>query len=90
MQLAGEFPQQLLEAHQLATIGRMVSVGLGVAVVPELCRQQMQTMGILCKPVSKHPIERRVGIFTRRRHPLSQAAQALVEHLQAHFGGQSG
>ena len=85
MKRAGVSPPRLLEANQLATIGRMVSVGLGCAVVPELCRQQMESMGVVCRPMDQHAIERQVGIFTRKRHALSQAAQALHEQLQQHF-----
>lgn len=82
---AGVVPDRLLEAGQLATIGRMVSVGLGVAAVPQLCREQMESMGVICKPLGGPAIERRVGIFTRRRHALSRAAAALVEQLQDYF-----
>ncbi|WP_188109761.1 LysR family transcriptional regulator [Pseudohalioglobus sediminis] len=85
MAAAGVSPGQLLEAHQLATIGRMVSVGLGGAVVPQLCRDQMEGLGILCKPIDGPSIERQVGIFTRKRHGLSRASEALVGHLQRHF-----
>ncbi len=80
-------PSRLLEANQLATIGRMVSVGLGVAVVPQLCQQQMESMGVVCRPVSGPTIERRVGLFTRKRHPLSRAASTLSEELQHYFSG---
>jgi LysR family carnitine catabolism transcriptional activator len=83
-------PSHLLEANQMATIGRMVSVGLGVAAVPELCRGQMEDMGVLCKPIAPPNIERRVGIFTRRRHAPSQAARALINCLRLHFTSDSG
>ncbi len=82
---AGVTPTRLLEANQLATIGRMVSVGLGTAVVPQLCRQQMESLGILCKTIGRPSIERQVGIFTRKRRSLSGAAQALIAHLLEHF-----
>jgi LysR family transcriptional regulator, carnitine catabolism transcriptional activator len=85
MNEAGVVPPRLLEANQLATIGRMVSVGLGVAVVPQLCQQQMESMGITCRPVYRPHIERTVGIFTRKRHPLSRAANSLAEQLQHYF-----
>ncbi|MEH6585109.1 MAG: LysR substrate-binding domain-containing protein [Halioglobus sp.] len=85
MSAAGVTPARLLEANQLATIGRMVSVGLGTAVVPQLCRQQMESMGILCKAIGQPSIERQVGIFTRKRHALSRPAEALIERLQQHF-----
>lgn len=83
---AGVTPARLLEANQIATIGRMVSVGLGTAVVPALCQGQMERLGVVCRAFSGPAITRRVGIFTRRRHPLSRAASAMIDHLQAHFG----
>jgi LysR family transcriptional regulator, carnitine catabolism transcriptional activator len=87
LEAAGVIPDHLLEANQLATIGRMVSVGLGVAVVPQLCREQMESMGVTCKPIDNPAIERRVGIFTRKRHALSRAASALAEQLGDYFHG---
>jgi LysR family carnitine catabolism transcriptional activator len=86
MQEAGVTPRKLSEANQLATIGRMVSLDLGVSVVPSLCRGQMEAMGIICKSISKPAIERRVGIFTRKRHPMSLPAEAIMAILQQHFG----
>ena len=78
-------PRHLSEATQLATIGRMVSLGLGVSVVPALCRGQMESLGIACKPISNPPIERQVGVFSRKRHTLSQAARAMSEVLHQQF-----
>jgi LysR family carnitine catabolism transcriptional activator len=86
MAAAGVTPQHLSEANQLATIGRMVALDLGVAVVPELCRWQMESMGIACKPLKDFPIERQVGVFRRKRHPMSRAAQAMHSLLLAQFG----
>ena len=78
-------PRHLSEANQLATIGRMVSLGLGVSVVPALCRGQMESMGIACKPIANPVIERQVGIFTRKRHGLSKATQAMTDMLRDQF-----
>src|SRR5210317_2012620 len=66
------------EAHQLASIGRMVSTGLGVSVVPSLSGGQMREMGAECRPITAPVITRKVGIITRKRHPLSVATQAMV------------
>lgn len=74
-----------LETNQLATIGRMVSMGLGVSVVPALCAGQMQEMGVVCRPLVTPVISRRVGVITRRRYPLSQAAGALMALFERHF-----
>lgn len=67
------------EAHQLASIGRMVSIGLGTSVVPALSSGQMEEMGALCRPIVSPLIARNVGLITRKRHPLSAATQAMVE-----------
>ena len=37
----------VLEASQLVTIGQMVAADLGIAVVPALCKEQMQTRVML-------------------------------------------
>ena len=67
------------EAHQLASIGRMVSTGLGVSVVPALSAGQMEEMGAVCRPISSPTITRKVGLITRKRHPQSVATKAMVE-----------
>jgi LysR family carnitine catabolism transcriptional activator len=66
------------EAHQLASIGRMVAAGLGIGVVPALSSSQMQEMGATCRAISAPVITRHVGVITRKRHPLSAAAQAMM------------
>lgn len=67
------------EAHQLASIGRMVTAGLGVSVVPALSISQMEEMGAECRPLSGPVITRELGVITRKRQPLSAAAQAMLE-----------
>lgn len=76
---AGITPQRLSEATQLATIGKMVAVGLGVAAVPQLCRPQMEAQGAVCLPLSHPVVERRVGVFTSKRYPISQPATRLKQ-----------
>ena len=67
------------EAHQLASIGRMVTTGLGISVVPALSGDQMREMGAECRPVTAPLITRQVGVITRKRHSLSVAAQAMLQ-----------
>lgn len=74
-----------LETNQLATIGRMVAMGLGISIVPALCIAQMAEMGVVCKPLVTPDIVRRVGVVTRRRYPLSQSAAAFLSNLEARF-----
>jgi LysR family carnitine catabolism transcriptional activator len=69
------------DAHQLATVGRMVSEGMGVAVVPALCRQQTIEQGAICRPVIEPEIHRRVGVICQPRSNLSIAAAAMLDVL---------
>lgn len=73
------------EAHQLVTLGRMVACGLGVSAIPTLSREQMESLGVVCRPLNKPVISREVSIVTRRRYPLSAAAQAMLELINGNF-----
>lgn len=75
------------ETHQLTTIGRMVTNGLGVSIVPSLCEQQMKELGAHCRPLVKPSIRQKVGLITNRRYPLSAACQAMSVTLQQTFAG---
>lgn len=72
------------EANQLATIGKMISEQLGVSIMPSLCKPQLQSQGVLCRPLKSPLVSRRVGIIKKRRIPLSSSAQALVDIIKAH------
>lgn len=69
------------DAHQLTTVGRMVSEGMGVAVVPALCRQQAIEQGAVCRPIIQPEIRRRVGVICQPRSHLSIAAAAMLDVL---------
>ena len=71
------------EAHQLVSIGRMVTEGLGVSVIPSLSAWQMREMGAITREVEGLSIYREVGVITRKRHPLSVAAQAMFDIVMA-------
>lgn len=74
-----------VETNHLVTIGRMVAAGLGVSAVPTLCKQQLRELGVHSRPLLAPAIERRVGIVTRRRYPLSGPAEALVAILNKNY-----
>ncbi|MBJ7538606.1 LysR family transcriptional regulator [Marinomonas transparens] len=78
---AGIELQVAFDAHQLATVGRMVSEGMGVAVVPSLCRQQAIEQGAVIRPVVEPEIRRRVGVICQPRSNLSIAASAMLDVL---------
>lgn len=69
------------DAHQLATVGRLVSEGLGVAVVPALYEQQAIEQGSVCRPVIQPEIRRRVGVVCQPKSNLSIAAAAMLHTL---------
>ncbi|GAB3485614.1 LysR family transcriptional regulator [Marinomonas epiphytica] len=69
------------DAHQLTTVSRMVSEGMGVAVVPALCRRQVEEQGAVCRPVTSPVIARRVGVICQPRSNLSRAAAAMLDVL---------
>ncbi|MGK0499608.1 MAG: LysR family carnitine catabolism transcriptional activator [Oceanicoccus sp.] len=71
------------EAHQLVTIGRMVSQGLGISIMPALSANQLLEMGAVCRPISNPVITRNVGVITRPRFPLSVAAQAMLKEIDS-------
>ena len=71
------------ETNQLATIGQMVAMGLGVSAMPSLCKAQLIAQGAVCKTLTSPTVSRRVGIIYRRRYPLSSTAQAFNELLRS-------
>lgn len=72
------------EANQLATIGKMIAEQLGISIMPSLCKPQLVSQGVMCRPLKSPLVCRRVGIVKKRRIPLSTTAQALVKIIKAH------
>ncbi|UAA40205.1 LysR family transcriptional regulator [Paraneptunicella aestuarii] len=71
------------EAGQLVTLGQFVAVGMGISVVPALCRIQMENKGLVCRPIRNSGLIKQVGIVRRQRGSLSVAANAFMELLLA-------
>jgi LysR family transcriptional regulator, carnitine catabolism transcriptional activator len=72
------------EAGQLATLGRLVKHGLGISVVPCLCREQMQNEGLVCLPFVNSGLQKRVGMVKSSRGTLSVAAHAFWHWVEKH------
>ena len=70
-----------LECHQLATVGRMVALGMGISVVPDICAGQMEALGARCLPLKDPIIKQRIGLLRRSDRHLSSAGQALHDVL---------
>jgi len=79
------FLNVVFEANQFATVGQMVATGLGISAIPSLYTKQMQAVGLECRPIGSPAISRRVGIITRKRSPLSQAAAAFVTLVREYY-----
>ncbi|MGB0664098.1 MAG: LysR family transcriptional regulator [Pontibacterium sp.] len=78
------------DSHQFATVGKMVSAGLGVSVVPSLCAGHMTQLGAQVVEVAEPAISSELGVLTRKGAQLSVAAQALYDCLvEGYLGSQS-
>jgi LysR family carnitine catabolism transcriptional activator len=73
------------EANQLATIGKMIYEQLGISIMPSLCKPQLQSQGVMYRPLKSPQVSRRVGIVKKRRIPLSSTAEALVNIIKADY-----
>lgn len=69
----------IAETGQLGSLGQLIAQGLGISVVPALCRAQMQARGLCCIGINNNPLVKRVGLIRQVRGGMSVAAQALWE-----------
>lgn len=76
---------QRIECMNLATVGAMVAAGLGVSIVPNLCRQPMIAQGAVPLRLVDVNISHDVGIHTSTQRPTSATNQALTENLVKFF-----
>ena len=49
--LHGE-PNIVAETGQLATLGKLIKSGLGISIMPSICQQQMEALGLMALPFS--------------------------------------
>lgn len=71
----------IAEANQLGTVGQLVAAGIGVSIVPMLCRKQMLAKGLVCVPLAQNHLVKPVGMIRARRRTLSVAAQQFWDHI---------
>jgi LysR family carnitine catabolism transcriptional activator len=71
----------IAETGQYGSVGQLLAQGMGVSVVPELCREQMERKGLVCRPIKNNPLVKRVGMMRRTRGSISVAAQALWDQV---------
>lgn len=70
-----------IECRNLATVGAMVAAGVGVAIVPNLCRTPMAAQGAIPLTLIDASISRRVGIHLSLQNPSSITNKAIQKLL---------
>jgi LysR family carnitine catabolism transcriptional activator len=70
------------EVNQLDSLGQLVSMGIGVGIVPSLCADQMTQMGLHMQKISGEILRQPVGVVTKNQSPLSAAGKGMVELLK--------
>lgn len=74
------------EAGQLSTLGQFVSHGLGVSVVPCLCKPQMSSSDLRSVALQDSSLSKKVGMIKSSRSNLSAPAEAfwqwVVENIE--------
>ena len=72
----------IAETGQLNSLGQLIAQGLGISVVPGLCRKQMENKGLVCLPFAQDEVNKRVGVISSSRTNLSVAAESLWHMCQ--------
>jgi DNA-binding transcriptional LysR family regulator len=73
------------EVQHLASAVSLVLAGLAAAIVPRLAIDLVSTPGIVALPLRNPRISRTLGILSKRGHPLSPPAEALMDLVQKHM-----
>ncbi len=70
-----------VEVNQLATIKRLVALGVGASAVPRMCVEYGADSGVVYRPLIEPLVSRSIGLIVRRRYALSSAAEAMRDHI---------
>ena len=80
-----------VEMPTIEGIKRFVEMGMGVAIVPEMCVRHEVAEGLLCElKIKQLNIPRRLYIVHRRGDPPSHAAEALLQLIRAREARKTG
>jgi DNA-binding transcriptional LysR family regulator len=72
-----------VEMPTIESIKRFVEMGMGVAIVPEMCVRHEVSEGLLCElKIKQLNIPRRLYIVHRRHDPPSHASEALLQLIR--------
>ncbi len=70
------------ETGQLGTIGQLIKQQMGISLVPSLCKEQMESIGLVCMPLLNSPMQKNVGMVRSLRGSMSVASLALWEQCK--------
>ncbi|MHA6803743.1 LysR substrate-binding domain-containing protein [Salinifilum ghardaiensis] len=70
------------EAGSIATVGGLVSAGLGVAAMPALVLPLMAADAVVHRPLVEPVVDRRLELVQRARRPLTAAGQRFLDVLE--------
>ena len=77
------------EVHHIATIGALVSQGLGITALPETATELIAHRRLHVRPLTAPGIQRPLGLV-RRKHPgLGPAAETMRAMVHRHFQDQN-
>lgn len=73
------------EMQHLSTVLGFLAAGMGVAAVPALALNSVNSANLTCRRLTDPGIERRIGLIRRRGAALSPAAQSLRKAIISEF-----
>lgn len=82
-------PIIVAETGQLATLGQLIKQGLGISIMPSLCRSHMENIGLAIIPFAGDRLVKRVGVVKQEKRDLSVAAQQLWNEALVSYTGRS-
>ncbi|MGA5454593.1 LysR family transcriptional regulator [Streptomyces umbrinus] len=70
------------EAGSIATVGGLVTAGLGVSAMPALVLPLMGAGAVVCRPLADPVVDRRLDIALRARRTLPTVTERFLETLE--------
>jgi LysR family carnitine catabolism transcriptional activator len=75
----------IAETGQLSTLGKLIQNGLGISIMPAICRAQMEGLGLMVKEIFDKPLVKNIGLIRNARKGLSLPAQTMWDLVLAHY-----
>ncbi|MCZ8529306.1 LysR family transcriptional regulator [Alteromonas sp. PRIM-21] len=75
----------IAETGQLSTLGKLIQNGLGISIMPAICKDQMEGLGLVAQSIADEPLVKSIGIIKNARKGLSLPAQSMWDLAIAHY-----